>query len=127
MPARHAYEYAVIRVVPRVERGEFVNVGVILFCPSQGFLRVRYALPDARLQAFAHAPDPAELAARLEAFGRICAGQADGGLIGEQPRAARFRWLTAARSTVVQTSPVHPGLCTDPADTLTRLFAQLVQ
>ena len=126
MPDKHCYEYAVIRVVPRVERGEFFNAGVILFCPARGFLQTTYALAEARLRVFEPAPDPAELAARLEAFVRICAGHPDGGLIGQQPRAARFRWLTAARSTVVQTSPVHPGLCTDPADTLARLFAHLV-
>lgn len=126
MQEKHVFEYAVIRVVPRVERGEFLNVGVILFCPGQQFLRTRYALDEARLRALAPGLDLAELGQRLAAFERVCAGRREGGPIGELPLASRFRWLTAARSTVVQTSPVHPGLCTDAADRLDRLFRELV-
>lgn len=122
----HLYEYAVIRVVPCVERGEFLNVGVILYCSAQRFLQTTYALPDERLRAFSTHLDLAELHERLRAFERICAGRKEGGAIGQLPTAARFRWLTATRSTVVQTSPVHPGLCADAAETLTKLFAQLV-
>ena len=128
MPAPHVFEYAVLRVVPRVEREEFLNAGVILLCRAQGFLQCRYLVPTARLLAFgAAAPDPDELAARLLAFERICAGRPAGGPIGQLGLAERFRWLTAQRSTVVQTSPVHPGLCHDPAATLERLFAALVE
>ena len=126
MPEKHLYEYAVIRVVPSVEREEFLNVGVILYCSAQGFLQTAYVLPDERLRAFSAELDVAELRERLRAFERICAGRKEGGTIGQLPIAARFRWLTAARSTVVQTSPVHPGLCANPAETLARLFAQLV-
>lgn len=126
MPEMHLYEYAVIRVVPCVERGEFLNVGVILYCSAQRFLQTTYALPDERLRAFSTHLDLAELHERLRAFERICAGRKEGGAIGQLPTAARFRWLTATRSTVVQTSPVHPGLCADAAETLTKLFAQLV-
>ena len=126
MPDKHVFEYAVIRVVPQVEREEFINVGVILFCPAQGFLQAVYSLSEARIQAFCGAVDQPELADRLRAFERICAGRADGGPIGQLPIAARFRWLTATRSTIVQTSAVHPGLCTDAGETLARLHERLV-
>lgn len=122
----HLFEYAVIRVVPRVEREEFINVGVVLYCASQGFLKTRCHLPVERLAAFSNVPDSDEVAARLVAFEQICAGRKTGGPIGQLPVASRFRWLTATRSTVVQTSPVHPGLCADPQQTLDRLYEQLV-
>lgn len=128
MPEKHLYEYAVLRVVPRVEREEFLNVGVILYCASRGFLQARFEVPEARLRAFAGAEmDVVELAERLRSFERICSGRKEGGPIGQLAVASRFRWLTATRSTIVQTSPVHPGLCEDPAETLARLYAQLVQ
>jgi hypothetical protein len=126
MQEKHLFEYAVIRVMPRVEREEFMNVGVILYCPAQGFLKTIFDLPEKRLLAFSPALNMAELTERLHAFERICAGRAQGGTIGQLPIAARFRWLTATRSTVVQTSPVHPGLCVDAAETLKKLFLQLV-
>ena len=122
----HLFEYAVLRVVPRVEREEFMNVGVVLLCRAQGLLQVRCAVPEARLRAFAPDLDLDEVAARLHAFERICQGRANGGTIGQFPVAERFRWLTATRSTVVQCSAVHPGRCFDAAEALTRLFAQLV-
>lgn len=122
----HLFEYAVIRVMPRVEREEFLNVGVILYCSAQGFLQTKFFLNEARLRAFSSELDLDELRERLCAFEKICAGRAQGGLIGQLPIAGRFRWLTATRSTVVQTSAVHPGLCTDAGETLTRLFNQLV-
>ena len=127
MPAMHLFEYAVLRVVPRVEREEFLNVGIIVYCRSLGFLETRFALPEARLLAVAPELDLAEITARLQAFGRICQGRATGGTIGQLPLAERFRWLTATRSTVVQTSAVHPGLCASAAETLARLHAQLVE
>ena len=127
MPAKDLFEYAVLRVVPRVEREEFLNVGVILYCKAQGFLQVRFAVPEARLHAFTHELNLNELTARLQAFERICQGKAAGGPIGRLPVAERFRWLTATRSTVVQTSPVHPGLCASATETLERLYAQLVE
>lgn len=127
MPETHLFEYAVIRVVPRVDREEFLNVGVILYCSAQGFLQTIYALPEERLRAFSAELEMSVLHDRLRAFERICAGRREGGTIGQLPIAARFRWLTATRSTVVQTSPVHPGLCTDAAETLARLFVQLAQ
>ncbi|WP_045689903.1 DUF3037 domain-containing protein [Hymenobacter sp. AT01-02] len=127
MPDKHLFEYAVLRVVPRVEREEFINVGVILYCSSQGFLQVQFAVPEDRLRALAGPElDLTDIAARLRSFERICRGRKEGGPIGQLAVASRFRWLTATRSTVVQTSPVHPGLCQDPAATLARLFDQLV-
>ena len=123
----HLFEYAVIRVVPRVEREEFINVGVVVYCASRGFLQTRFNLPAERLLAFPNVPDYDDIVERLQAFERICAGRKTGGPIGQLPVASRFRWLTATRSTIVQTSSVHPGLCADPQLTLDRLYEQLVQ
>lgn len=126
MPEKHLFEYAVIRVVPRVEREEFMNVGVILLCSSQGFLKTRFELNEARLLALFPALDLPELRERLQAFEKVCAGRREGGPIGQLGTASRFRWLTANRSTIVQTSAVHPGLCHSPEETLDRLHTQLV-
>ena len=126
MPEKHLFEYAVIRVVPCVEREEFLNVGVIVYCGGQKFLKAVYELNEERLRAFSIKVDAEELQERLRAFERVCIGGADGGPIGQLPIASRFRWLTATRSTVVQTSAVHPGLCIDAAETLIRLYKQLV-
>ncbi len=127
MPEKHLFEYAVIRVVPRVEREEFLNVGVIVYCSTLRFLRIRYELDTIRLLAFCNKLNIAELESRLQAFEEVCAGKPAGGPIGLLPVASRFRWLIATRSTIVQTSPVHPGLSTDAAATLNHLFSQLVQ
>lgn len=126
MPDKHLFEYAIIRVVPRVEREEFMNVGVILYCPAQGFLQTVFELNEDRLKVFSDQMDLQELRERLHAFERVCAGKAQGGIIGHLPIAGRFRWLTAARSTVVQTSKVHPGLCVNAQETLLKLHNQLV-
>ena len=127
MPEKHLFEYAVIRVVPRVEREEFLNVGIILYCPAQGFLQTLFDLNEERLRAFYKQINRQELEERLRAFEQICGGRAQGGPIGQLPIASRFRWLTSTRSTIVQTSAVHPGLCVDAGATLARLHAQLVQ
>lgn len=126
MPERHLYEYAVMRVVPRVEREEFLNVGVVLFCSSQLFLETVYHIPEARFRGFAQDLDLDEVRGYLQAFEKVSKGGEEGGPIGLLPLAERFRWLTAVRSTVLQTSPVHPGLCVDPKETLMRLYRQLV-
>ena len=126
MQDKHLFEYAVIRVIPRVEREEFINVGVILYCAEQKFLQTAFAINRERLLAFSDAIDIQEIEERLEVFQRICKGGAAGGFIGKLPIAERFRWLTAACSTIVQTSPVHPGLCKDAQETLDRLLKQLV-
>lgn len=127
MQEKHLFEYSVIRIMPRVEREEFINVGVILYCASQGFLQTVFELNEERLRAFSGELDTVELEERLRAFERICRGGAEGGAIGQLPAASRFRWLTAPRSTVVQTSAVHPGLCVDPREMLARLYSQLVK
>jgi hypothetical protein len=120
------FEYAVIRIVPRVEREEFLNVGVVLYCVSKKFLKGIYKIDRHRLSVFAPQTDIDEVASYLKVFEQICSGSCTGSSIGKLPVAERFRWLTATRSTVVQCSKVHPGLCTDPAETLERLYNQLV-
>ncbi len=122
----HVFEYAVIRVVPRVEREEFLNVGVILFCAKQKFLQVVFSIDEERFLACYKGLNLNELKAHLDSFNRICAGGAAAGPIGQLDMASRFRWLTATRSTVVQASKVHPGLCIDAEKTLLRLYDQLV-
>ncbi len=126
MQEKHLFEYSVIRVVPRVEREEFLNVGVIVYCSSQRFLQTKYELNEERLKVFSGTLNLPELKERLQAFEKVCKGGKAGGPIGSLPIASRFRWLISARSTIVQTSPVHPGLCTDATETLEKLFAQLV-
>ncbi len=126
MPEKHLYEYAVIRVIPRVEREEFMNVGVILYCHSEQFLKTLYFINPERLAAFYEKTELAELEERLQAFVCICNGKDEGGTIGALPMVSRFRWLTSARSTVVQTSPVHSGLCLEAEKTLEGLYQDLV-
>jgi hypothetical protein len=121
MPARSAYEYAVIRLVPRVERGEYINVGVVLFCRTRRFLDARISLAPERLAILAPDVDLDAVAEHLNRIPLICSGGADAGPIGELPPHERFRWLTAPRSTILQPSPVHAGLCADPAVALERL------
>jgi len=126
MQQEYLFEYAVIRVVPRVEREEFLNIGVIVFCAKQKFLKAKYLLNETRLNAFAPDLDLAELKEHICSMERICIGDKEAGPIGKLDIASRFRWLTATRSTIVQTSKVHPGFCKDAGETLDRLFGQLV-
>jgi hypothetical protein len=126
MQQKHLFEYAVIRVVPRVEREEFLNIGVILYCAKLKFLQARYLLDETRLHAFCADLDINELREHICSMERICLGDKDAGPIGKLDMASRFRWLTATRSTIVQTSKVHPGFCDDALETLERLFVQLV-
>lgn len=126
MQERELFEYAVIRWMPRVEREEFLNVGVILLCKKRKFLHVLYDLNTERLSAFCPTCDLEEITAHLEALSRIAAADPTAGPIAQLDAAGRFRWLTAQRSTVIQTSKVHPGLCNDPMGMLERLFGQLV-
>jgi hypothetical protein len=126
MQENHLFEYAVIRVVPRVEREEFLNVGVILYCAKQKFLQTVYTLDKERLTAFSPSLDLPELEQHLRAFEQIALGKEEGGPIGQLDIASRFRWLTASRSTIVQASKVHPGFCSDPPAALKRLHALLV-
>lgn len=126
MPARAIFEYAIIRVVPRVERGEFINVGVIVFSKRMDFLDLRYEVSEARLIALFPDIDVPDIRRHLEAFQKICRGDKDAGPIAQLDKPSRFRWLTARRSTIIQCSDVHPGLCTDPLSLLDRLFDEQV-
>jgi len=120
------FEYAVVRVVPRVEREEFLNVGVILYCAQQRFLQTLFTLNKERLCCFSTGADMEEVREHLRAFERVSRGDVLAGPIGRLDIASRFRWLTATRSTVVQCSKVHPGLCADAGETLLQLHARLV-
>ncbi|MHA4811497.1 DUF3037 domain-containing protein [Flavitalea flava] len=126
MQENHLFEYAVIRVVPRVEREEFLNVGVILYCQKQGFLQTLFTLDEKRLHIFSPYLDFGELNEYLCAFEQICRGGKEGGPIGKLDMASRFRWLSATRSTILQTSKTHPGLTQNAAETLIRLHSLLV-
>ncbi|MDB5255947.1 MAG: hypothetical protein JWM14_642 [Chitinophagaceae bacterium] len=126
MQEKDLFEYAVIRVVPRVEREEFINVGVILYCARQNFLLAKIKLDEDRLKAFCVEIDIESLRKNLNALEQISKGSAEGGPIGKLDAASRFRWLTATRSTVVQASKVHPGFCNDAKETLEKLYIELV-
>ncbi|RZK19714.1 MAG: DUF3037 domain-containing protein [Pedobacter sp.] len=126
MQEKFLFEYAVIRVMPRVEREEFINVGIILFCAKKKFLQSIFVLDEARLKAFSIKTDIEELQANLFAFQQISIGAKGSGSIGQYDQASRFRWLTATRSTVVQCSKVHPGFSADPHETMLRLHQELV-
>ena len=126
MHTHYLFEYAVIRIMPRVERGEFLNAGVILYCPKQQFLKAKYLLDKKKIAYLCGKTDIQELEDNLKIFERISNGSADAGPIAQLPIAERFRWLTATRSTIIQTSKVHPGFCTDAGEMLERLFEQLV-
>ncbi len=127
MPAPSSFDYAVVRVVPRVEREEFLNAGIILYCLACDFLAARVTLDDARLLALAPDADARLVRQHLEAIPKICAGTPDSGPIGRLSQKERFHWLTAPRSTVIQTSPVHSGLCDAPEAALEQLMASRVK
>ena len=127
MPARCSYEYAVVRVVPRVDREEFVNAGVVVFCLERDFLAARVELDAERVLALAPGADLAAIEEHLRAIPSIAAGGEGSGPIGRLAPRERFRWLVAPRSTVVQTSPVHAGLCEDPSRALEELVERMVR
>lgn len=126
MQENHTFEYAIIRVVPKVEREEFLNVGVILYCRQHQFLGVVFTLDEKRLLSLAPYADIEEIRSHLNALEEISSGKKDCSPVAEWEIANRFRWLTAKRSTIVQCSDVHPGLCVNPAETLHKLHSQLV-
>ena len=126
MPALSSFDYAIVRVVPRVERGEFINAGVILFCLEKDFLAARVELNEPRLLALWPATDVDLVRQHLQAIPRICAGSPDAGPIARLSLRERFHWLVAPRSTMVQVSPVHAGLCATPELALDELFRQMV-
>jgi hypothetical protein len=127
VPELSSYDYALIRVVPRAEREEFINAGVILFCPEQQFLDVRLHMDEGRLRALWPEIDMDLVRRHLEAFPKVCSGDPAGGPIAQLTQSERFHWLAAPRSTVIQISPVHSGLCESPERTLEQLFRGSVQ
>ena len=120
------FEYAVIRIVPRVEREEFLNVGVILYCAKQKFLQAEFKLNEKRIHNFCDKINVEEVEEHLKTFKKICLGTEDSGPIGKLSIAERFRWLTATRSSILQTSKVHPGFTRNAEQTLKKLFNQMV-
>lgn len=127
MPGLRSFDYAVIRVVPRVERDEFINVGVVLHCVTERFLGAVIELDRTRLLALAPSVDLDLVESHLASFPRVCAGGSAAGPIGQLSQSERFHWLVAPRSTIIQTSPVHCGLCADPQAALERLLDQMVR
>ena len=126
MQDNHLYEYAVIRVVPRVEREEFLNIGIILFCKKAKFIKVLSHIEEAKIEALSNDFDIEQLNCNITALKKIAAGNKDGGPIGQMEIPERFRWLTAIRSSAIQTSRPHSGLCEDLEKTIQRLFEELV-
>jgi hypothetical protein len=126
VPGEYTYDYAIIRVVPRVDRGEQMNVGIILSCVDSDFLDIRIALDETRLRALDLTADLESVQAGLTTLKAVCAGGPEGGPVGELPPRARFRWMVSPRSTVVQTSPVHTGRTDNPQAALQHLFETMV-
>jgi hypothetical protein len=127
MPAHSSFDYALIRVMPRVERGEVLNAGVILFCLEKDFLEARVEVNEPRLRALWPDIDLDLVRQHLEAIPKICAGSPDAGPIGRLSLRERFHWLVAPRSTMIQVSPVHAGLCDHPERAIEELFCQAVR
>lgn len=126
MQDKQLYEYAVIRVVPKVEREEFVNVGIILFCKSANVIKVKFTIDEQRLKCFGPDLDLDQIRLNLDSFVKIGMGLPTGGPIADFDVPSRFRWLTAVRSSVIQTSRPHPGMCGDLDQTFEKLFSELV-
>ena len=127
MRDHNSYDYAIVRIVPRVEREEFVNVGVIVSCPQKEFLEARIEVDESRLRALDPTIDIEAIRAHLASIPAICAGGSQGGTIGKLSRRERFDWLVAPRSTIIQTSKVHTGRCTDPSTLLEHLLNTMVR
>ncbi len=126
MPAPEAYQYALWRLVPDLQRGETLNVGVVLYARRHRFLQARVSVDSARLAALAPELDPRAVRDHLDALGRVAAGEPGAGALACEPQSERFGWLVAPASTIVQPGPVHTGVCEEPAALLDRLFARLV-
>jgi hypothetical protein len=127
MPELCSFDYAVIRIVPRVERQEFMNAGVIVSCADRNFLEARIEVDERRLAALDSTLDLETIRGYLQTIPVICAGGPAAGPLAELPQRARFHWLVAPRSTIIQTSPVHSGLTDDPATTLEHLLEKMVR
>lgn len=121
------FDYAVIRIVPRVEREEFINVGVILSCPAKKFLEARIELNEERLKCFAPKIEIEAIRQYLEIIPKICAGSDEAGIIGKLTQRERFYWLTATRSTIIQTSPIHTGFAVNAEEMLEKLMNKMVK
>jgi hypothetical protein len=121
-----AFSYAIVRVVPDIERGEFINAGVLLFARQHDFIAARVELDKGRLRSLCPEADAGDIEAALRAFVRVAEGDPEAGPMAALPKSERFGWLAAPSSTVVQCSPTHTGLCTDPQQALDELFADLV-
>ena len=126
MHALSSYDYALIRVVPSVERGECLNVGILLFCPTLRFLQVRIHLDQARVLALDPHIDLLAIQEQLDNIVRISNGEKEAGQLGQMSQSERFHWLVSPRSTIIQTSQVHVGLCADPERTLDHLHKTMV-
>lgn len=126
MQEQHLYEYAIIRVLPVVEREEFLNVGIILFCKKAKFIKVLYAINEEKLRCFSKELDIDQVKSNLESFEKIALGTKNCGPIANMEIPERFRWLTAVRSSAIQTSRPHPGMSPDLEQTIKRLFEELV-
>ncbi len=126
MPARNSYDYALVRLVPHVERGECINVGIILFCRTRRFLGALIHLDEPRARALSPHIDLKFVCQHLDRIPLICVGGEQAGSIGRLSQSERFHWLVSPRSTIIQTSPVHSGLCSDPESTLRHLFQKMV-
>ena len=127
MPGEYTYDYAIVRVVPRVERGELINVGVILSCPELEFLEARIEVDDSRMRALDETLDLDAIRVHLATIPAVCQGGTEAGPIGTLPQRGRFHWLVSPRSTVIQTSPVHTGRTSDPVAALERLLETMVR
>lgn len=126
MPAISSYDYAIIRLVPAVERGECINIGIILFCRTRRFMEARIHLDEARIHAFAPTLDLKAVQTQLDHLLLVCSGKEGSGPIGQLSQSERFHWLVSPRSSIIQTSPVHSGLCQQPESALTSLLQKLV-
>jgi len=126
VPATSSYDYAIIRLVPCVERGESINVGIILYCSTRRFLGALAQLDEVRVHSFAPSLDFAFIQQHLDYLLKVCHGKEEGGPIGQLSQSERFHWLVSPRSTIIQTSPVHVGLCSDPTAALQQLLKKLV-
>ena len=127
MQDQHFYDYAVIRIVPKVDREEFINAGVILFCQEKEFLESDYYLDESRLKAFSPETDTELIKDHLEAIKAICAGRPEAGAIAKLSKSERFHWLTTPKSTIIQVSPVHSGYCKVPAEEMHDLLRKMVK
>ena len=126
MQNKVTYEFAVIRLVPKVEREEFLNIGVILFSKRKKYLGIKYKIDKKRIAAFSEEVDTDMIAEYLKGWELVCNGQPNGGSIGELELASRFRWLVASRSTIIQSSKTHPGICEEPEEVLENIFNRYV-